>query len=297
MNINEAPRSVVVGYDSSHDGDAAFDWALGEAGRRDLPVSLLVARGVRSASVPGLGAAVPWPEGLTGEIVEEARRYAADRASGVRVTVETSLGSPAAVLVEASARAEIIVVGRHEHTAAGEAFWGSTPTQVIAHAACPVVVVDRPFSGAHTAPIVVGVDGSEEGQAALEFAFRRAADLGAPIVGVHSWWIDVPGNLTLDWLTDEMREELEAAAAGALAEALAPWGEKFPDVRVSTVLRQLSPVGAILGEADDAQLIVVGSRGHGGFVGLVLGSVSQGLLHRRERRCPLVVLHGAKDHA
>ena len=91
--------------------------------------------------------------------------------------------------------------------------------------------------------------------------------------------------------------EGEGAAAAVPTElvldvALAGWCAKFSDVQVHPRLRRSLPVEAVLAEAeaDKAQLIVVGSRGHGGFVGLLLGSVSQGLLHR-ERPCPLAVVH------
>lgn len=221
MRSHEGARPVVVGYDTSSDGDAAFEWARGEAERRDLPLELLVARGVPYAAAPGLGALAPWPEGLTAELLDEARRYVAERASGVDVTIESALGSAAALLVDASPNAEVVVVGRHPHSAVGEVFWGSTSAQVVAHASCPVVVVDRAFSGPQSAPIVVGVDGSEEGRAALEFGFHRASVLGASIVGVHAWWVDAPSHLTAGWLSDNVIESIEAGARGVLDDALA----------------------------------------------------------------------------
>ncbi|MEO7269815.1 MAG: universal stress protein [Knoellia sp.] len=294
MNTNELARPVVVGYDSSRDGDAAFEWARQEAERRDAPLALLVARGVMYAAAPGLGATPPWPEGITGELVQEARDYAAKRASAARVRVDSSLGSPAAVLVDASVHADLVVVGRHPHTAVGEAFWGSTSTQVVAHASCPVVVVDRPIPDNSAAPIVVAVDGSDAGRAALEFAFRRAATTGSPLVCVHAWWVDVPGHLMVAYMNDDMIAKIESEARAVLDESLAPWIEKFPDVVVRKVLHRRYAVPAVLAEAGDSQLIVVGSRGHGGFAGLLLGSVSQELLHSSDRPCPLAVVH-AKD--
>jgi len=294
MNANEHARPVVVGYDSSKDGDAAFEWARKEAERRHAPLTLLVARGVLYAAAPGLGATPPWPEEVTGELVQEARDYAAKRASGVRVSVDSALGSPAAVLVDASGAADVVVVGRHPHTRVGEAFWGSTSTQVLAHASCPVVIVDRPEPDASTAPIVVAVDGSDAGRAALGFAFERAAAVGAPLVCVHAWWIDVPGHLMVAYMNDDMVARIQSEARTVLDDSLAPWIEKFPHVTVRKVLHRQYAVPALLAEAGDAQLIVVGSRGHGGFTGLLLGSVSQGLLHDQGRPCPLAVVH-AKD--
>lgn len=291
MASKTAPRPVVVGFDSSGEGDAAFDWALAEAVRRDLPLHMLVARGVLYAAAPGIGATTPWPDDLADELLAEARKYALAHAPDVKVTVETALGSPASVLVQASRDAELVVVGRHHHTALGEALTGSTSTQVVAHASCPVVVVDKAGEHDAKAPIVVAVDGSPANAAALAFAFERAAALGAPLVAVHAWWFDPPGKIGVSWLSEEQVTDLGRAERALLDETVAAWAEKYPAVKVRKVLVRELPVVAVLAEAADAQLIVTGSRGHGGFVGLMIGSVSQGLLHHRGRPCALAVVH------
>jgi len=291
MDTNATPQPIVVGFDSGG-GDAAFDWARAEAERRNLPLSLLVAEGVLYAAAPGFGATTPWPEGLTDGLHDEARRYVKARAAGGReVDIRAEVGTPAAVLVAASHAAELVVVGRRRRSALGEFFVGSTSAQVVAHASCPVVVVDLEFSGPQTAPIVVGVDGSVESRAALEFAFERAAYLGAPVVGVHGWWLDAPGDLPTVWLSEGLDEEFEDVALGTLDDALAPWVDQYPDVEVRKVLERQVAAESVLHAAADAQLIVVGSRGRGGFAGLLLGSVSQSLLHSSRRTCPIAVLH------
>jgi nucleotide-binding universal stress UspA family protein len=289
--IKVGRRPVVVGYDSSGAGDAAFDWALAEAARRDLPIHVFVARSILYAAAPGIGAASPWPDDLTGELVAEARSYAAAHAPGTTVTIDTATGSPASFLVQASRQAELVVVGRGRHTALGEAVVGSTSAQVAAHASCPVVVVDRGTERPSTAPIVVAVDGSPGSDAALGFAFERASALDAPVVAVHAWWVGVPDAIGVSLLSEDQVAEVGEGAQRLLDDAVSAWVEKYPevDVRKATV-RQL-PVEAVLAEAGQAQLIVVGSRGHGGFVGLLLGSVSQALLHHHDRPCPLAVVH------
>lgn len=290
MDTTVGRRPVVVGYDSSGEGDPAFDWALREAARRDLPVHVLVARGVLYGAAPGIGAATPWPEDFTEEIVAEARSYVEEHAPGTTVVTDSAVGSPASFLVTASRGAELVVVGRHHHTPVGEAFVGSTSAQVVAHAACPVVVVDHKVDCPPTAPIVVAVDGSTTGDAALAFAFERAAELSVPLVALHAWWLDVPDRVGVSWLSEDKLVQVGDAHERLLDEAVAGWSQKYPAVQVRKVLVRELPVGALLAEAKDAQLIVVGSRGHGGFAGLMLGSVSQGLLHR-ERPCPLAVVH------
>jgi nucleotide-binding universal stress UspA family protein len=292
MDSTVGRRPVVVGYDSSGEGDPAFDWALREGRLRDLPVHVLVARSFLYAAnpTPAIAAAAPVPEDLTPARVAQARAYAEAHAPGTSVVIESALGSPASFLVEASRTAELVVVGRRHHTAVGEAVAGSTSTQVVAHAQCPVVVVDRDVEAPEDGPIVVAVDGSPANEAAIAFGFERAARLGLPLVAVHAWWLDVPDRLGLPWLTEEKLADIEQGHQRMLERSVADWALKYPDVEVRQVLTRSLPVEAVLEQAQDAQLIVVGSRGHGGFVGLLIGSVSQGLLHH-DRPCPLVVVH------
>ncbi|KGN40682.1 universal stress protein [Knoellia aerolata] len=290
MNTPASARPVVVGFDGSPPGDAAFAWAVAEATRRDLPLHVLVARGMLYPVAAGYGLTTPWPEEFDSELVDEARERVAGMAPERAVVVESVAGTPASFLVDASREAELVVVGRRRQSALGEAFSGSTSSQVAAHASCPVVVVDKDFDVSPQAPIVVAVDGSSANDPAVGFAFERAAALGASVTAVHSWWVDVPQTFDAPWLSEERVAELEHLHRGRLDVALAGWSAKFPEVEVRTVLRRSLPVEAVLAESEGAQLIVVGSRGHGGFVGLLLGSVSQGLLHR-DRPCPIAVVH------
>lgn len=290
MDTIAAARPVVVGFDGSPPGDAAFEWAAGEAARRNVPLHVLVARGMLYPVVAGYGPTTPWPEEFDSKLVDQARERVAGLAPERATIVESVAGTPAAFLVDASREAELVVVGRRRQSVLGEAFSGSTSSQVAAHASCPVVVVDKEFELAPDAPIVVAVDGSSANDPAVRFAFERASALGASVTAVHSWWVDVSSTLDGPWLSEDWVTEVEDQQRGQFDVALAGWSAKFPDVKVRTVLRRSLPVEAVLSEAEDAQLIVVGSRGHGGFVGLLLGSVSQGLL-RRERPCPLAVVH------
>jgi len=290
MSTTAAARPVVVGYDGSPSGEAAFDWAAQEATRRNVPLHVLVARGMLYPVAAGYGLTTPWPEDFDSDLVDQARERVAALGLDRAVMVESVAGTPAGFLVDASGGAELVVVGRRRQSALGEAFSGSTSSQVAAHASCPVVIVDHEFDVADDAPIVVAVDGSSANDPAVGFAFERAAALGAPVTAVHSWWVDVPQTFDAPWLSEEKIAEMEEHHRGLLDVALAGWSAKFPDVSVRSVLRRSLPVEAVMSEAEGAQLVVVGSRGHGGFVGLLLGSVSQGLLHR-DRPCPLAVVH------
>ncbi len=137
-------------------------------------------------------------------------------------------------------------------------------------------------------PVVVGVDGSPTSEAAVGFAYEAAASRRVGLVAVHTW-SDTVADPELAVLLD--RQVIEDGERRVLAERLAGWGEKFPDVAVERVVTCDGPAHALLGRAAGAQLVVVGSRGRGEFAGLVLGSVSNALVHRAP--CPVAVVRPA----
>jgi nucleotide-binding universal stress UspA family protein len=195
--------------------------------------------------------------------------------------------------VSASRAAQIVAVGNGRHSILGETIVGSTTSQVAAHAKCTVVVVDsatpRPSLGG---TIVVGVDGSPANEPAIAYAFDAATVRDAELVAVHAWWLDVPDRVGLSWMSEEKLSRIGQEQQALLAEALSGWSEKYPDVVVRHDVSRQRPVDALLAAAKTAELLVVGSRGHGGFAGLILGSVGHALLHRAHS-CPVAVVHGS----
>jgi nucleotide-binding universal stress UspA family protein len=208
----------------------------------------------------------------------------------VRVSTSTVVGAPAGRLVNASRDAQLVVVGNGHHSPLGEAVVGSTSSQVAAHAECPVVVVDTPAPPLSDA-VVVGIDGSHANEPAIAYAFDAAEVRQAALVAVHAWWLDVPERVGLAWMSEESLSRIGQGQKALLAEALSGWSEKYPDIVVRHDVSRQRPVDALLVAAKSADLLVVGSRGHGGFAGLLLGSVSQALLHRAHP-CPVAVVHG-----
>ena len=171
---------------------------------------------------------------------------------------------------------------------------GSVSVQVAAHARCPVVIVhDTPAQAEAGAPVVVGVDGSEVSSSAIAYAYEQASSRGVGLTVVHAWWLDniedaaAAAIWTVDWQT--FAEEEQAL----VAESLAGWEEKYPDVAVRRHSVRGLPVEALIRESKNACLVVVGTRGRGGFGGLLLGSVSQGVMHRAQ--CPVAIVHGQKE--
>jgi nucleotide-binding universal stress UspA family protein len=162
---------------------------------------------------------------------------------------------------------------------------GSTAVGVTAHGHCPVVVARG--SEGRTGPVVVGVDGSPTSELALAMAFEEASLRRAELIAVHAW-SDVPtqsyaaANRTLEqWDAEQVKaEEL-------LAERVAGYREKYPDVVVTRSVTKDQPVANLLAHAAVAQLVVVGSRGRGTFSGLLLGSTSQAMIYHAP--CPVLV--------
>ncbi|WP_433618699.1 universal stress protein [Dactylosporangium sp. CA-139114] len=270
--------AVVVGVDGSHDGVRALQWAAADAARRHRPLHLVQACERQDA--------VPAAERIISRAVVDARDVAAD----LRITTEIVAERPVPALLNAARHASLVVVGSRGFGGFAALLVGSTGLQLAAHAECPVVVVRRPgdADGPEAGRVVVGVDGSHDAGHALGFAFEQAAFRGAGLTAVHAYWFssaaEAGGIAAVVYDEDEVREEQRRMAA----ESLAGWRERYPeaDVRLNIVR---GPAGGVLTDASGgAELLVVGARGHGGFPGLRLGSVSQAVLHHA--RCPVAVV-------
>ena len=201
-------------------------------------------------------------------------------------------GYPAPVLLGESAHAEIVVLGDRGLGGFTGLLIGSVSVEVTAHASCPVIVVRGPEPDRtvpRPEPVVVGVDGSPTSEAATAFAFEAASLRGVPLVAVHVWrdvLVDATMAPLLDW------DVIDSDEREVLAERLAGWSEKYPDVPVRRLVARDRPARTLVEESGRAQLVVVGSRGRGGFHGLLLGSVSQALLHHAH--CPVAVVRSPR---
>lgn len=282
---------IVVGVDGSEPSLAAARWAATEARLRRRP--LRVVHAYTWPFVPASLAAPPlgWSEetlrkdaeALVAAAVSAVTTDAGDVPLGGRAIG----GPPAAVLVEASADACLVVVGHRGRGGLASLLLGSVAAGVAAHAHGPVVVVRQPPDATPLAePVVVGVDGSRPSDAAVGFAFEEADLRGLPLTVAHAW-TPSPSRSGGRPLTDDV-EELETAEVHRMRGWVQLWREKFPHVPVTYRLIAAHPAAALIDLSRDATLLVVGSRGHGGFAGLLLGSVSQQVLHHA--RCPIAVV-------
>lgn len=291
MQAQQVRGTVVVGVDGSESALMAVLWAAREAVRRRLPLRLVHAfswPNTRHFGDPGLG--FDYQEVLlraAHEQVSAAADAAAAAAPGVELERQVAAGYPIPILEAESRRARLLVLGHRGLGGVAGLLLGSVTVALAACAACPVVVVRgaQPLDASPRLPVVVGVDGTPNSEAAVAFAFGAADARRVPLVAVHTWWdsvVDPALDPLLDW------DAIEAEEGAVLAERLAGWGEKYPDVTVRRIVTRDRPAHGLLEQARGAQLLIVGSRGRGTFSGLLLGSVSHALLHHAP--CPVVIV-------
>ncbi|WIM92941.1 universal stress protein [Actinoplanes oblitus] len=261
-------KKIVIGYDGSPAAEAALTWALDEADRTGMRAELVYADEY-PAWAPA-ASMVPSPAlrpsdyrvrvigGMLRRAVTESRQT--HPMVPVTATAVTALASTA--LAERSEHAGLIVLGTRGHAALA-GLLGSVGAAVGAHAHCPVVVVhDGTAPPASTAPVVAGLDHSSLAPAVLRFAAEQAADRDVALRVLGS------------------RPEADAAVAGIR--------DDFPGLAIRTEAVHGEPGQALVAAGKTAQLLVIGSRGHGAVRGLLLGAVSRHLL--RHATCPIAIV-------
>jgi nucleotide-binding universal stress UspA family protein len=283
-------RPITAGVDGSEESLAALDWACREAVRRGWALRVVHAwRYAESLATADRDTQLGW----VSQGAADAVRAVSERHPELRVGVDVVEGDPVDVLCGAGTEAEMLVLGSRGHGAVLGFLLGSVGRQVIAEASRPVVLVragDRPAAEAAGRDVVVGQHGDPEDSApALRFAFETAAARGAAVRAVRAWTLPPvfaysPGSLKL--LDDA--GGLEPYERQALAKALRPWRERYPDVPVAEQVEMGSAGQVLLSAAERAQLVVVGRRAHRGAVGARIGSVAHGVLHHAG--CPVAVV-------
>lgn len=280
---------ILAGVDGSEPALAAVRWAAEEAQSRQCPLRLVAVFGwvpTPEQEDPFRPTPPAWEslrhsaEETVAAAAAEARRVA----PGIAVTTDLRPGVAADVLVTESAQACLLVVGNRGVGGFASLLLGSVGAAAAAHAACPVVVV-RGAPAAADGPVVVGVDGSRLSEAALAFAVETAARRRTSLVAMHAWQ-DTVTDPQVAALIDV--EAVAAEEAAVLAERVAGWQDKHPDLTIERRIVSDRPAHELCALSEGAQLVVVGSRGRGGFAGLLLGSVSQALL--RHSACPVAVV-------
>jgi len=285
-------RPITAGVDGTEESLAALHWAAREAVRRGL--ALRVVQAWRFQPYEAIDAADPDTQaGWVRDALAEAVRGVTALHPDLDVTTDVVAGETVDSLLEVAAEAEMLVLGSRGHGPVVGFLLGSVGQQVIAEATRPVVLVragDQPTAEAAGREVVVGQQGQPDDSAdTLRFAFETAAARGATVRAVRAWTLPPvfaysPGSMHL---LDEAGG-LEPFETKALAAALQPWRERFPDVPVIEHLEIGSAGQVLLSVAGRAQLMVVGRRAHRTAVGARIGSVAHGVLHHAD--CPVAVV-------
>jgi nucleotide-binding universal stress UspA family protein len=299
MSSDITGHAIVAAVDGSESARHAALWAAAEADHRHL--SLRVVNAVKVPVVPYSGRTVEQP--YIDTMVHDGRDLVAGITADIteihpdlEVHSDVVLADSVATLVAESRSAAMLVLGSRGLGGFTGILAGSTAVALVAHGHCPVAVIrSRTPDGVPPAggPVVVGVDGSEASEAAVELAFEEASLRGVDLVAVHTW-TEYASDSAYAYARQFVRDwdAIEGKQREMLAERLAGWQEKYPDVLVRRIVTRDRPVSALLEQSAEAQLLVVGSRGHGGFTGMLLGSTSQALIYHAT--CPLIVARPAR---
>jgi len=282
--------AILVGVDGSPSSVAAVEWAARSAALHNLPLGLIH---VLAPQVVMTFPETPMPPGYTEWQREQGERHlreavtrAGELAPEQSIEAQTIVGSTVPTLVDMSREAVRLVVGSRGHGRLRRSLLGSVSSSLVRHAHCPVAVIHETHPHSADAPVVVGIDGSPVSEAATGLAFEEASLRGVELVAVYAWhdtgMLDFPG---IDMAAMASDGEL------ALAERLAGWHERYPDVTVRRVVVGDRPADQLVERSQEAQLVVVGSHGRGGFTGMLLGSVSLAVV--QSAHSPVLVVRPA----
>jgi nucleotide-binding universal stress UspA family protein len=309
------PEGIVVGVDGSDHGQCALVWAAREAERRRRPLHIVTAYSVPIFAASGLdGGYATVDDSVIREGAEAILKHAVDKVAGYNVDVSAAVenGDASGVLLELSETAELLVVGTRGRGGFVGRLLGSVSSALPAHAKCatvtvPLICSDRlgettqdkhiraEQAKAGRTPVenvvVVGVDGSEQARVAVLEAAAQAERLGAPLRVICA----VPQySGSLAWVPAPMdREALFADIQIQLKAGVAWLQSHFPRLAIETRLLDGSPVDVLVEASRHVELVVVGTRGRGGFTGMLLGSTSDGVLHHA--KSPVMVVPDRED--
>ena len=282
---------VIVGVDGSPASDRAVEWASAEALSRAVPLRIVHTWAWQLLE--------PWTARIDRMAVADLKRtgrttlqhclgLARRCAGGAELTASTDLiaGYAPDVFADLGREAGLLVLGSHHLNAVGRAVLGSVSSSMVARSACPVVVVGAaPGPAGENPSVVVGLAGAEDDERVLGFAFEFAARRGRPLHAVLCWHPPFA----------DLSQPPPDVARLLLAESVAGWRERYPDVPAHFAVVRDHPVDALVGAAASQELLVVGRRARRMRFGSLLGSVSLGVLHHAT--CPVAVVPPAPEPA
>ena len=292
MSSRNTTLGIVVGIDDSPAARVAVQWAARDAELRNVPLTLLHAVSPEVSTwlkTPLPAGVMRWQQDHGRRLIDEALKLVEEvcqRSGPAGIHTEIFAAAAVPTLIKLSKDAETVVAGSQ-----GSGRWpgrrlGSVSSELLRHAHCPVAIVHEEDPSAPPAPaqapVLVGIDGSPASESATAIAFDEASRRQVELMALHAWSdLDVSEWHGIDWpATQSMAEEV-------LAERLAGWQDQYPDVRVTRIVVQAQPARQLVQQSGNAQLVVVGSRGRGGFAGMLVGSVGETVAQMA--RVPVIV--------
>ncbi|XBH21828.1 universal stress protein [Jonesiaceae bacterium BS-20] len=292
--------SILVGVDGSLASLHALDWAISLAQKGNAKITIACSYSLptfAAASLDGGYAA------LDDSTIQEGARVvlasAAERVheANIPVTAQIASGDPAGALVELSADHDLVVVGTRGRSGFAERLLGTVSSALPAHARCPVIVVpgrglkeELPLPSIKPIKrVIVGIDGSAPAHGALHRAVFYSKIWDAELVAVTGVPV-TSGSGILSWLPAAVdHEQVLRDIASGLDMIVDAVEEENPGLKIRRIALDGSGAELLTEFSQAADLLVVGSRGRGGFAGLLLGSTSQAVLHHS--KCPVLVVN------
>ena len=293
----QSPRgAILVGVDGSAAALRAVRWAARDAALRNVPLTLVhiadapVPEWLEVAALAGFRRSQDHPARDFIESAIKAAEESTRDCGPVQIDSKVFHSATIPTLVGISAEVEMVVVGDRGHSAGlSRGLLGSVSSALVYHAHCPVAVIHHDLAvigNAARAPVLVGIDGSPASEAATAIAFEEASRRRVGLMALHAWTdprVSDPKGLNQDSKWDAQLSEEEET----LAERLAGWHERYPDVGIRRRIEIGDPARWLIEASEQAQLVVVGSHGCSRFRGVLLGSVGAAVVNRA--KLPVIV--------
>ncbi|OBH82155.1 universal stress protein [Mycobacterium sp. E2989] len=288
------PDAILVGVDGSAAALRAVRWAARTAVLRDAPLALVHVVDAPSPEwfqVTALAGFSDWQETRARECIAAAVRAAGESEAGPpQIDSQVLYSATIPTLIALSKAVAMVVVGYRGHGGfLVRSVLGSVSSGLVYHAHCAVAVIhdeDALVGSITRAPVLVGIDGSTASEAATAIAFAEASRRGVGLMAFHAW-ADPRVYALKGAYQDAKWDARLSEEEETLAERLAGWHERYPQVAVHRRIEIGEPARWLLEAAERAQLMVVGSHGRGGFPGMLLGSVGATVVNKA--KVPVIV--------
>ena len=283
----ETHKPIVVAVDGSERNRSAVAWASGEAAAAGCKVVLVTA--IEDHLVPTPHFSVRSQDQQARDMLADVRHEVRHVVTEQDVDTDIVTGSPVEVLLDRSADARMVVVGKRGLGGFARVIVGSTSIAVAGRAKVPVAIVPDTWKQEEhqDSAVVLGIDPYRPEHNPIHLAFSRARRLGVRLVAVHGW--ETPTAYSWDPAAmSGATSQWEQEAHAEFDKVLDIWQERFPEVEVEAVHSHSHPAMAVLDAAEHSQLVVLGRHTDGKLGGFAFGSVTRAVLHYSE--CPVMVV-------